>query len=50
MKTKAVQTDKYKDYCKFCGTWTIGKKGCININHNHFKIKKANKFKGENNE
>jgi competence CoiA-like predicted nuclease len=47
MKIKAIQTDKKKSYCKYCGTWTINKRGCININHNYYQKKNAKKFKSE---
>lgn len=33
MKTKSVRTDKNKTFCEFCGTWTVSKRKCININH-----------------
>lgn len=33
IKTRAIQTDKNKKYCKYCGTFTVYKKGCVNINH-----------------
>lgn len=52
MKIKAIQSDKYKKYCVYCGTWTIeiSKKRktsiCINLNHNYFK--KKNPHKGDN--
>jgi ribosomal protein L32 len=42
MKTKAVRTDKNKTFCEFCGTWTVSKKICMNINHS--RNNKGSKF------
>lgn len=47
MTIKAVQTDKNKRYCEYCGTWTINKiNQCINLNHEYMqKRKKVLKMK-----
>ena len=33
-RNSPVQTDLKKKFCKKCGTYTIDKKGCKNIEHN----------------
>lgn len=48
MKTKQspVKTDYRKRYCKYCGTFTISRRGCININH--FFNKEIKQYRREN--
>lgn len=40
IKTRAIRTDKNKKYCKYCGTFTVDKKGCANINHERYSKNK----------